>query len=495
MILFIKQILHLSIIFFLLPLYLNASSSKRVLKSNMIVDNQTLPKNANNFTELFTEGFFYGRLRFNSFGFQWDDELVSNDKVTRKDHAIAALGGSLLYKSAYLNGFAFTAGFYFSQAFGTLNDNEAYLYKAGKGALSRYKSMDDGQSGMASLAQVYLEYRHRYFEVKAGRLLFESFLTKSNDTKMIPNTFEGVTLETQNITDTKLKMAYLTKQKLRDHTEFHHVLAYADKLEDEESHQYTQNDDTAMHLGLTESKLATKGIDNKLIVLDVKNKSIDNLLLKMNYTAVPNLVSSMMIQADYKMMWNNLSVTPALRYMQQFDNGAGAIGGANLKTNTVGYEDPNSLESWLLGLRVDVAQDAWKLRFGYTQVADEGDIVAPWRGFPTGGFTRMMAQYNWYANTKTYMLRADYDFDKAGLISKLKGFMRLGFQDFDNDKEGVQADSYVVTLDLLKEFESIPNLYMKFRMANVWGNALDNGTIQKLNPSYDEARLEFNYLF
>ena len=153
-----------------------------------------------------------------------------------------------------------------------------------------------------------------------------------------------------------------------------------------------------------------------------------------------------------------------------------------------------------MAARVDIANHVWKLRFGYTEIADKGDLIAPWRGFPTGGFSRAMAQYNWYANTKSYMVRADFDFDTAGLIPGVEAFMRYAVQDFDDKKIGTQADSNVVTLDVLKEFTAYPGLYMKFRMGHVVG---DNNTVvsfngeqkTKLDPSYTEARFEINYLF
>ena len=207
-----------------------------------------------------------------------------------------------------------------------------------------------------------------------------------------------------------------------------------------------------------------------------------------------------MVQADYEFTMLHLNITPAVRYMYQFDNGAGAIGGANLKGITKGYHDPESLDSWLVGARVDIANDAWRVRLGYTQVADKADLIAPWRGFPTSGFSRAMAQYNWYANTKSYMLRADYDFDSAGLIPGVQAFMRFVIQDFDDEKIATQADSTVVTVDVLKEFESYPDLYVKLRMAHVVSDKdtmveIKGNRVPKANKSYDEVRFEINYLF
>jgi len=95
--------------------------------------------------------------------------------------------------------------------------------------------------------------------------------------------------------------------------------------------------------------------------------------------------------------------------MRQFDQGAGVFVGPNLKMQTEGYLNTKSLDSILYAARVDVVRDTFKLRFGYTKVADEADLVTPWRGFPTAGFSRAMSQYNWNANTKSYMVQLDYE--------------------------------------------------------------------------------------
>lgn len=465
---------------------------KHSLKCNMLHLYNEEPKMVDTIVAMFYEGVFYGRLRSNTFGYKWKNELQADGVKLRENHVITAFGGSLIYRSAYLNGFGLGAGIYGTSAIGSLDDSEAYLYKSGKDAFSRYDFLTNHSKSLYTFAQAYLEYKNKDLSIKAGRQIFESYLTKSNDTKMIPNTFEGLTLQSHNIYGTSYKFAYLIRQKLRDHSSFHHVLAAGDKNNDPYA-IYSQNDDSAMHFGLQKSKLQARGIDDRLIVAEAKNRSVENLTLRMNYTAVPDLVSSAMIQADYRLMVQNWSVIPALRYMQQFDEGAGAIGGANLKTLTQGYSTPDSLDTTLYGARVDVVQDAFKLRFGYTKIADKGDIVAPWRGFPTGGFTRAMAQYNWYANTKSYMVQLDYEFEE---VSEFKVISRFAVQDFDDEKTGVQADSNVFTIDFLKGLGE-SSLYLKTRYAHVMGddNTIAGNGLTKLDPSYNEIRFEINYLF
>ncbi len=412
------------------------------------------------------------------------------------------MGGSLVYKSAYLNGFGMGAGLYVTEALGTLPKNEAYLYKAGKGVISRYDQLTDGKDGIISLAQAYLEYKYEKTKIKAGRQIFESFLTRSNDTKMIPNTFEGVTFVTKDISKTVFKAAYLTRQKLRDHSKFHHVLAYGyvSGAPADAYTQYRENDDASVHIGLTLEKLDTAGIEDRLVIFDAKNKSIENLILFANYTTVPELLSYAMIQADYKFEVGEWTLIPGLRYMRQFDEGAGELigkDGASRRLISLGYTDPDSLDAELFGARLDLVQHDVKFRLGYTKIADKADIIAPWRGFPTAGFTRAMSQYNWYANTRSYMVQAEYNFNDFFYNIGFLG--RFVYQDFDDSKPGVQADSRVFTVDAMKGFGGTSNIYLKLRYGHVWGEndtpLIGIADTFKPDPSYDELRLEVNYLF
>lgn len=477
----------------LTAVYGDEDTQKHSLKCNMMHLYDELPEEVDSIGEMFSQGMFYGRLRFNSFGFRWKDEIERGDGTKiRANHAVAAVGGSLIYKSATLNGFDVGAGLYATHSIGNLEDQEAYLYKAGKGILSRYDALTDGTLDIVSLAQAYLQYTYEDTSVKVGRQIVRSYLTKSNDTKMIPNTFEGATLNSRLIPDTSLQLAYLTRQKLRDHSSFHHLLAVGDNPDDPYS-VFSQNDDSAMHFGLKLSELEARGIEDRMIIAEAKSESIEDLTLMMNYTAVPELISSAMIQADYRFDLGDFLVIPGLRYMKQFDDGAGEIGGANLKTITYGYSDPDSLDSELFGARIAIVDDGFKIRVGYTKVADEGDIIAPWRGFPTAGFTRSMAQYNWYANTESYMVQVDYEFES---FDEFKIISRYAIQDFDDEKTGVQADSKVFEINFFKGLGESP-VYVKTRFAHVVGDddTIAGNGILKADPSYNELRFELNYLF
>jgi len=475
------------------------AKEKRILKGNMTLKYNVLPGKADTLQEMFTKGVWYGRLRLNTFKWDWDKEYPGKTK----DNWAVGVGGSLEYKTAYFNGLGATIAMYTSQNPWHMDPEDVKYVKAGKDTFSRDKVKKTGHFGMSVVGQAYLEYKRSKTSFKLGRQIFESMFTKSNDTKMIPNTFEGYSLTSKYFAGTTLKLAYFTKQKLRDHINFHDVITFKDASGD----SWANNDDSAVNKALSYQNFvaAGKDPDHSLIVAEVANKSlVPNLKWKLNYTAVPDVVALAGIEAHYAIPLGDYKLIPGARYIKQMDRGADDIGKlgvavANLKGKGVGYSDPYSVDSSIWMARVDLRPKSkiWWARVGYSKVADDADIIAPWRGFPTGGFTRAMAQYNWYANTKTWMLRGVVDLDKAGLVSGLKASLRYAVQDFDDKKPGVQADSNVIHLDLVEKVKSMPGLYVKFRLGVVNGDddtiAMD-GT-KKRDPSYNEYRFEVNYLF
>ncbi|NPA28983.1 MAG: OprD family porin [Epsilonproteobacteria bacterium] len=487
---------------------------KRTLLANRTLVYNVAPKETDTLKAWLREGVFYGRVRLNTFKWDWKEESA----LTRDNWAVG-LGASLTYKSAYWHGVGFTLDGYTSQNPWHMDKEDIKFLKAGKDTLSRYDVYNDGDYHMNVLAQAYLELKALRSSLKLGRQKFESFLTKSNDTKMIPNTFEGVTLSSRYFEATTLKLAWLDKQKLRDHTRFHDPLTfkssdvYSDDPLKKATASWANNDDAGVHRGLRYDYLEMAGEDTEhdLLVAEVWNRSLPNLKVMLNYTAVPEMFYDITAEAHYTLRAGSFKIIPGIRYMAQFDDGGGKVGGASLTgllspyadtgNQRGGYRDPRSLDGWLTALRIDLRSDApWKARLGYSHIGDEADIIAPWRGFPTGGFTRAMGQYNWTANTDTWMIRGDYDFGRAGLVKGLKAMFRLAWEDYDQGKyvviDGVKralqlSDRRALHLDAIYKVPAVSGLEVRVRMAFV--DADDN--FDGRDPSYSEYRFEMNYLF
>jgi len=471
---------------------------KRTLNADMTEVYTILPPEVTRIGDMFSQGVFYGRLRINHFRWNWRDTIPGK---TRDNWSIG-MGGSAIYKTAYLYGLGMTAGLYTSQNPWHMDHAECRYNRSGKDVFSRHKVATGDGYGMTVLAQAYVEFKFFESNIRAGRQIFESLLTASNDTKMIPNTFEGISISSQYIPDTSLKAACFTRHKLRDHTRFHHVFAYGDDPRDPYAN-WKESDDSAMHRGITRSKLHAENITDRLIIVEATNRSLPGLSIMANTTMVPELFWTATGELNYRFaLGNGVELIPGFRYLQQFDRKAGEIGGASIKgvitpSDNRGYHDPNSMDGKLYAARINVKKGAGSVQVGYSRVADEADILAPWRGFPTGGYTRPMAQLNWYAATKTLMFQVEYDFDKAGFVPGLSAMIRYAIQDFDDKKPDVPSDFNVFTLDLIENLSILPGLSFKGRFAVARGDdhTRDRTGEIKTDPSYNEYRFEMNYLF
>jgi hypothetical protein len=468
-------------------------NDKITLKNNMIVKYNKLPSSVNNLSDAFLEGVFYGRLRMNSFYWDWQGDRLSS---AVKDNRAMGLGGSFIYKSAPYYGVSTTLGLYTSQnpTGWRVDTNLVNTVKAGKDTFSRYDTDASGNYGMSVLAQGYIEYDISKTSIIGGRHLFESVFTKSNDTKMIPNTFDGISATIKEIPHTTIKVAWLAKQKLRDHTVSHDVLAYKKDDPTTSNHEnWTQNDDAVVNRNLTVERI---GKSNSLNIITITNKSIKNLKLDASYAFVPDVLSNLVLEVNYAIPVGSWKIVPGVRYMQQFDNLGANYNVASLNdSNAHGYDDKTSLDTNLIATRLDFKTKAFLFRVAYSQVADEADIVTPWRGFPTGGYTRAMAQYNWRANTKTYLAKVSYDFNKANMLKGFSVMAEYAMQDFDDKKDKVQADNNIFHIDIRQNIGK--NLQAKFRV----GYSVADDKIKKSNGSYktdisyNEYRFELNYFF
>jgi hypothetical protein len=346
------------------------------------------------------------------------------------------------------------------------------------------------------LGQAYIAYHGiPQTDVIAGRQLVNFFYAKANDTKMIPNTFDGLVVNTTAVPDTPISLGYLVEEKLRDHTTAHSVLMYGDA--NSTSHvdpQWSENDEVAMHKGLTYTnlKLHGKPTDAPLITGDLQNTSIKSLKLNAAFYTVPELISQGMVEANYKIPVGGGALTPGVRYVRQFDNGAGAVGGAALNGTLAGqsgsvdgYKNASSLDSQMIAARLVGSFGNYKVNLGYTYVLNEADMVTPWRGFVTSGYTRSMAKYNWQANTKSYRIEVTRGANKTGMFPNFFVQGSILHTDADQSKGYYDYNYYYLCV-----IQNVPSL-----QAMQWRLRFGYTDTQKPDANTLDARFEVNYLF
>ena len=470
-------------------IYAEKEIPKRSLKSNYQESYNIVPKSVNSLTDALQNGMFYGRVRSNTFVYKWDKETSSQNS-----HSATGLGGSVIYKSAPFSNFDFTTGLYYSRAFFNNESDPINILKPAKDIVSRYDYISNGDKSMAVLGQAYIRYKglpKTY--IRIGRQKVETFYTKSNDTKMVPNTFDGVVINSRYIPKTSVKIAYLEKQKLRDHTNSHSVLMFDDSNTSGNS-KWNSNDDSAMHKGLTYTALKAAGKDTNapLITGDIRNKSIKNLSLGASFYEVPELLSEIMTEANYRIDMNGFSITPGIRYIKQFDLGAGKIGGASYNGKlagvsgaSAGYKDANSLDAQMIATRLVGVYENFRLNLGYSNVLDEADLVTPWRGFPTAGYTRSMARYNWMANTKSYRAEIMINRNKKGIYKDV--YMQLSFLHTDADEAKGYFDENYYYAGFIQNIPSYVDLQWRLRVGYT--------DTKKADADNLDGRFELNYLF
>jgi len=484
-------------------------SEDRTVKGNYQVEYTKAPGAVNSIGEMFTKGEVYGRLRSNAFLWDWDNENAGSTA----DNDMWGLGGSIVAKSGFYHGFGTTIGFY--GATQVLDDNTVpgSTTNFGKAGKDMYHTRADGSEGnMGVFAEAYGEYKNGKTDVKVGRQMIDSIMLASNDTKMIPNTFEAAVVENKDIKDTTVRAGYIMSQKLRDHQSFHSVLAYDSTTAQA---KVNENDDSGVHKGLSVAKInaAREDVNPEMILVTASNKSIPNLKLDAEYIGLNGFFNTAIAEANYKIKLNEAwTLTPGVRYLRQMDDGAGAIGGASLSGNIVGsnaakkataranYTNPDSVDGSIIMARLVAASGPLELTAGYSKISDDADIIAPWRGFPTGGYTRSMAQVDWIANTQNWAIKAVYDFGKAGLVPGLLIAADYENMNFDDAKASTSGftDRTIFHVDAWQTFKSLPNTEFKLRFATVNADpAYTSATVQSTVDynSYNEYRFEINYLF
>lgn len=486
----LQKLLFITIYFITTFIVLNAEP---IHKSALLANGMTLyqpTQTTNNFLEMFTKGNVYGRTRNNNFIFSYEHQDSGHE-----NNLVAGVGASFIYKSALYSGFDFDLGLYASHSFFNESNLDSISHlKPSKDTLSRAKFVNGGSHNLYVLGQANLSYKYSQTDFTLGRQLVDTFYTKPNDTKMVPNTFDGFVINTEDIKNSTLKFAYLTKQKLRDHEISHSVLMVGDANSSSQNNpEWSENDDSAMHKGLTYSALlqAGKPTDAPLIILEIQNKSIKNLKINFSSYLVPELLSQAMGELNYKFYFDKFSITPAFRYIQQFDHGAGAVGGASLNVLLAGstaYKNPNSLNSQMIAARVVTKFDDYKINLAYTNILDKADLVTPWRGFPTSGYTRSMGMYNWKANTKSYRLELVKGANNTGVYKT--PFIQTSVLYIDGDEKKAVADSMFYYAGIVQNIPAMPEFQYRVRLGH---RDFIHDTF--FISSYIDSRFELNYLF
>ncbi len=414
--------------------------TKLSLATALILGTAVFATAADDLASAFKEGKFDGRIRTQYFLTDWDMHDDTNKDATATGFAI---GGSLLYKTAPLYGLSVGAGLYTTQnpggwtseddgrnmttptKFNATTSNDLFLREGG-GATplsgTNPTTLVPYGEGYAVLAQTYLQYNIAKTKATAGRFLVSNPWITPNDTKMIPIAIEGFNIKSNDLANTTIQIDYADKIKERGMTHFGNMADTGDTPDAIKAYYKT-----------TYSNAGTHGDAPDVVIAGVTNKSIDNLELQGWVMHWPDLVDQGLIEANYAIEAGDAIITLGGRYIQQNDKGAGAI----IKPQSNNGDSDQNIDSHLWAVRAVTNYGPVKFLLSMSHTDDGADMIAPWRGFLTQGYTRSMTQTDWNADTEAYKVQLDYDFNQ--IIAGLSAFISYSSYDRNPIKKPYQS--------------------------------------------------------
>lgn len=457
---------------------------------------------ANDIASAFKEGKLDGRLRAHYMGADYEDNSAASG-VGKVDSKGVAVGGSLIYKTAPLMGVSAGVGVYTTQnPFGLTDDKStAANYVSNKDLFWDSPSNNPYHyaKGYSVLAQAYFQYNIAKTEAKIGRMLITSPFMNPNDTKMIPTAFQALTIASKDVANTELSGAYVTNYKERRRESFSTMADSADAPDAIKAYYHVENG---------------TGSENSsgVVVLGAKNSSIKGLNLQGWYMNWSDVVDQTVLEANYNMKFGAFGLNLGARLFNQFDRGAGDIirpkSGAKYGSGAYKFKGDNNdkVDTYMYALKAVGSFQAAKLLLAYSHTDKGGDLLAPWRAFPTDGYTRSMTQTDWNANTTAYKAQVDYDF--SAMVKGVSALLGYSYYNRDETKVPYQAmthrgytngDTIQWNFDVTYKPAFSKNTEFKVRTMDqrndTVGKVATNSSTANKDTSVKELRIEANYKF
>lgn len=454
--------------------------AKRSITAALLLTTGIFAEAADNFAAAFSEGKFDARLRAQYFFTDWDDN--SNTGRDGKDPSGFAAGGSVIFRTAPVSGFRVGAGLYTTQnPGGFTKESDGATATSAQDLFAREGSSKTYGQGYAVLAKSYLQYDISKTKIKAGRFLMTNPWITPNDTKMIPLTVEGAQIVTSEFRNSTIQFDFAKRFKERG-------AAYFGNMADGADVPHAIRNNYATHYNPADT---SHGEAPSVLIAGLNNKSVPGLKLQAWAMHWNNLVSQAMAEANYALEVQEVILGFGGRYVQQFDQGAGAL----IKPMLNHGDSDDSVDSSLWALRATADFRASKLLLSLSQTNSNGDMIAPWRGFLTQGYTRSMTITDWNANTKAYKAQFDYDFNEK--VAGLNAFVSYSYYDRDPNRTSYvnssNGDTHQLNLDL------IYSLSRTFRGTELKARFMEQNNettaLYEQETSGREMRLEANYNF
>ena len=428
---------------------------------------------ADNIAEMFSKGKTSGEIRM--FYINRDDNTVVDKQIA------TAIGGHLKFQTAELNGLSLgVAGYTTNRILGSLEAND-------DGATRNTTLLGNDGKSYSILGEAYVQYNAKDLGtntvVKIGRQKLNTPLAGADDARMLPTLFEAYVLQNNDIANTTIVAAHVTKIAPGSFAN-----AYNGGIVAATAGYSAEPGNSALYQGkFTNMGTWAVGEDTSgVTILGAKHKMGNIKLQAWDYYA-HDILNAIYLQADVS--WKcalSDSVKPfaAVQYINQSDIGKNYAGAGN------------KIDSDFIGAKVGASAGNLKAYVAYSQQskADAGtnalnsSTISTWGGMPA--FTQgMVTRHQFIAGTKAKKVAATYNFKEHGINLNATGY----YAQFDMDSSNAIAASLNNITTKERGFDikyypaSVENLLLRAR-ANF-------PTDYVKGREYDEFRLIASYKF
>lgn len=278
--------------------------------SILFLSTVVISSHANSLDAIFANGKISGNLR--AFWYDGDREL-------RIDRTALTVGGILSYKTAPYQGISGGVSLFSSNGITSLTE----MPESGQ----THNLNLDGSS-INTLGEAYLQYSTHDTLVKVGRQRLDLPLANDYYNRMLPNSFEALSVENCSLKDLTFKGAYITGWKYK-------------------------GSDTFV------SPTYTYGVDRDIAVLGTIYTPSSTQKVELYNTYVRDVMNAPYLQVTDNAIWKSsdgITFSGALQYLNE---------------RSIGDKVAGNIGTYLIGLRGTLSRGEWSLSALYTRIGDQ----------------------------------------------------------------------------------------------------------------------------
>lgn len=383
-----------------------------------------------------------------------------------------AVGGNLGYEKLNygIEGLSTGVRFYATEPLGGQQQKQSTAM-TGEDRLNATLFKNGEGDGYAILGEAFVHYSSGKTDVTVGRQKLDTPLAGADDVRMLPTLFEAAVVTNNDITNTTLVAAQVTK------------VAYGTFA------NATANNTTALHYGYGANKNVgtfqnmgdaaigenISGVTAVAVVYD--NKDMDLKLQVWDYIAA-DILTALYAQADYGIKVGESRFFVAGQYLSEKEEGSELVGKVN--SNYSGVKVGATVADFTLSA-------ASSQSGADTKAALNGSIISPWGGAPA--FTHgMVTRHGFISDVKATKLQLGY---KSGKIKATVASMTYDLGKKNDKAFGHEWTAGEVLGDLIYNVDK--DLMLRYRI-NITDKNSETAAANS-EAGWTEHRLILSYKF